>query len=187
MPTPNVPLPSGPPPSGPRPSAPPPFPPQGPPPQRFAPQRVPPPFPSRNGKGRTARFRTVAAVAAVSTLAVLSGAAYGVYRWTHRDEARVHATVERFAHAVDREDMVTTLGLLCDEEARSLIESGVPEKERGGDGSAERPVETSDVRIIGDLAEVRLTRPSQEPATLYLRKEGGSWKMCDPERDRWPG
>ncbi|MEV5824168.1 hypothetical protein AB0L25_01180 [Spirillospora sp. NPDC052242] len=153
----------------------------------YSPNQPPPPFPPRQAKGRGSRFRVIVAVAAVSVLAVVSGAGYGVYRWTHRDEARIHATVEEFAHAVDREDMVTTLDLLCAEEARSLVESGVPEDERGGDESAERPVETSGIRIAGDLAEVRLTRPEQEPATLYLRKEGGTWKMCDPERDRWPG
>ncbi|OLT14553.1 hypothetical protein BJF79_19000 [Actinomadura sp. CNU-125] len=118
---------------------------------------------------------------------VLSAAGYGAFWWTHRDEGRIRAAAEEFAHAVDREDTAAALDLMCAEEARGAAESGVAEDGDGLGADAERPVETSGVEVSGDLARVRVARPSQPPATLYLRKEDGAWKLCDPERLRWPG
>ncbi|MGH3392533.1 MAG: hypothetical protein ACRDOO_26995 [Actinomadura sp.] len=141
------------------------------------------PFPIQNGTRRT---RTFVVAGAFAALAVFAGAAYGVFAWTHRDEARIRDAVKEFAHAVDREDAATALRLLCAEEAASAVESGISENDHGLGSRDERPVETSNIRITGDLAQARMTRPSQQPATLYLRKESGTWKLCDPERLRRP-
>ncbi|WP_067831854.1 hypothetical protein [Actinomadura kijaniata] len=52
-----------------------------------------------------------------------------------------------------------------------------------GDPRAEPvPITVEDVRITGGVAEARATRPRRRPATLFLRGEGGVWKLCDPER-----
>jgi hypothetical protein len=144
------------------------------------------PFPIQNGKRPKSRTWSFVVAGAITALAVFSGAAYGVFAWTHRDEAQIREAVKDFAHAVDREDAATMLRLLCTEEAQSAVESGVSENDRGLVSRYERPVETSNIRIIGDVAQTRVTRPSQQPATLYLRKESGTWKLCDPERQRWP-
>lgn len=136
---------------------------------------------------RRRRRRFVLLAGALTALAVFAGAAvYGVNWWTHRDERRVSSAVTDFAHAVDREDSATALGLMCAEEEQSAVESGASTTDHGLGSRYERPVKTSDIKISGDVARVRLTRPSQQPATLYLRKEGGTWKMCDPERQSRP-
>jgi hypothetical protein len=98
------------------------------------------------------------------------------------DEAQIRTTVEKFAHAVDREDTATMIAMLCEEEAQSLIDE-VPSPDAHGLGpSYERPINISDIRVTGDVAKARVTRPAQQPATLYLRKEANTWKLCDPER-----
>ncbi|MDA0637444.1 hypothetical protein OUY22_28905 [Nonomuraea sp. MCN248] len=97
------------------------------------------------------------------------------------EEARIRTTVETFAHAVDREDTAAMIGLLCEEEAEGVTRRSP----RPGLGPAhERPVEVTDVHVTGDVATARVTRPAQQPATLYLRREAGVWKLCDPERYR---
>ncbi|MGI5321073.1 Rv0361 family membrane protein [Actinomadura nitritigenes] len=145
-----------------------------------------PPLPPPPPHGRR-RPRFVLLAGALTALAVFAGAAaYGVYWWTHRDERRVSSAVTDFAHAVDREDSATALGLMCAEEEQSAVEAGASTTDHGLGSRYERPVKTSDIKISGDVARVRLTRPSQQPATLYLRKEGGTWKLCDPERQSLP-
>ncbi|GAA2118027.1 Rv0361 family membrane protein [Actinomadura napierensis] len=145
---------------------------------------LPLPPPPRHDRRRR---RLVLLAGALTALAVFAGAAaYGVHRWTHRDERRVSSAVTDFAHAVDREDSATALGLMCAEEEQSAVESGAATTDHGLGSRYERPVKTSDIKISGDLARARLTRPSQQPTTLYLRKEGGTWKLCDPERQSWP-
>ncbi|MEU9019766.1 hypothetical protein [Actinomadura sp. NPDC048394] len=145
-----------------------------------------PPLPPAPGHGQRRR-RFVLLAGALTALAVFTGAAvYGVHWWTHRDERQVSSAVTEFAHAVDREDSATALGLMCAEEKQSAVESGASTTDHGLASRYERPVKTSDIKISGDLARARLTRPSQQPATLYLRKEGGTWKLCDPERQSPP-
>lgn len=145
-----------------------------------------PPLPPSPLRGRRRR-RFALLAGAFTALAVFAGAAaYGVHWWTHRDERRVSSAVTDFAHAVDREDSATALGLMCAEEEQSAVESGASASDHGLGSRYERPVKTSDITISGDVARVRLTRPSQPSATLYLRKEGGAWKLCDPERQSRP-
>jgi hypothetical protein len=123
--------------------------------------------------------------AAVVGLVVLGAAAFGVHWAMSGDERAASASVEGFAHAVDRGDQVAVLAMLCSEEADALRESGVPEDETGGGSDLERPIRLSDVEIKGHVARAVVRRPDQEPATVYLKREAEAWKMCDPERLRW--
>ena len=48
--------------------------------------------------------------------------------------------------------------------------------------SSPLPVEISEVRVTGDVASVRVTRPPVPATTMYLRKENGVWKVCAAAR-----
>lgn len=125
--------------------------------------------------------------AAATALVVIAAAAFGVYWVMTDDERDARAAVEEFAHAVDRGDQAAVLAMLCSEEAEALRESGVPEEETGGGSDLERPIRTSDVEIRDHIARAVVRRPDQDTATVYLKLESGTWKMCDPERLRWVG
>jgi ketosteroid isomerase-like protein len=119
----------------------------------------------------------------ITALAASAAIAYGAISWTHRDEDQIRTTVEKFAHAADREDTAAMISMLCEEEAQSLTADGEPSSDgRVLSPNYERPIKVSNIRVTGDVAQARVTRPAQRPATLYLRKETGTWKLCDPER-----
>ncbi|MCO6004905.1 YbjP/YqhG family protein [Actinoallomurus purpureus] len=119
----------------------------------------------------------------ITVLAASAAIAYGAIAWTHQDEAQIRKTVEKFAHTADREDRSTMISMLCEEEAEAVIADGEPSSDnRVLDPDHERPIKVSNIRVTGDVAQARVTRPAQHPATLYLRKEAGTWKLCDPER-----
>lgn len=100
------------------------------------------------------------------------------------DAAQVRRTVESFAAAVDSDDLATTVGLLCADEARDITEDDDydpdpidnPPAATADPGPAK--VTPSEVRIRGDVAAATLTHVGGPPTTLYLRKDGGSWKVC---------
>ncbi|MFF5259473.1 hypothetical protein ACFY4C_11060 [Actinomadura viridis] len=87
-----------------------------------------------------------------------------------------------FAHAVDRNDNATLLAMLCPQEAEGVVDDIDSPDDRGDPQAKAIPIKVENVQITGDVAEVRITRPQQGPATLFLRKQNGGWKLCDPER-----
>ncbi|MFC0041836.1 hypothetical protein [Actinomadura rayongensis] len=97
-----------------------------------------------------------------------------------KDEIR--KTVKEFAGAVDRNDNVTLLSMLCPQEAAGVADDIDAPDGRGDPNAKPIPIKVDDVKINGNVAEVRVTRPRQKPATLFLRKEKGVWKLCDTER-----
>ncbi|UQA96892.1 Rv0361 family membrane protein [Streptomyces halobius] len=120
--------------------------------------------------------------AAAVLLAVAGGVtAYLLPGEEESEESRIKKVVADFALAVDRGNTHKMIGLLCLEEARGIAD------EDDGSGDDERdthskpiPIETSDVRIKGDVARVVVTRPAQKPTPVYLRKQKGTWKLCAP-------
>ncbi|MER6302327.1 hypothetical protein ABT247_22590 [Kitasatospora sp. NPDC001539] len=48
-----------------------------------------------------------------------------------------------------------------------------------GGGRSAPALDVSDVRIQGDTASARVTRPGVD-ATIHLRREAGVWKVCEP-------
>jgi hypothetical protein len=96
------------------------------------------------------------------------------------DEAKIRKLVNQFAAAVDREDQAAIVALLCTEEAEGITDDEDYDPSRDG-GVTERrtaPITISDIRITGDVASARISRPSQPDTTLYFRKENGVWKVC---------
>jgi hypothetical protein len=98
------------------------------------------------------------------------------------DEAQIKSTINQFAEAVDHNDTSKALSYVCTEEATQM---------REGDGDAANdsdtvapttrlPVNVTDIHITGDAATAQLSRPPQQPRTVHLKKEAGTWKLCDP-------
>ncbi|MEV0968430.1 Rv0361 family membrane protein [Microtetraspora glauca] len=164
------------------------------------PQMEPPDplFPTRPQRPRRPHRKPLLIAATIITLAVSAAVVHSALSRTHpgatpiretaekAGEAQIRTTIEKFAHAVDREDTVTMVAMLCEEEAQSVIDEVPSPDDPGLDPSHERPIDVSDIRVTGDVAKARVTRPAQQPATLYLRKEAGTWKLCDPERHTNP-
>ncbi len=102
------------------------------------------------------------------------------------EQSKVQKVVADFALAVDRGDTSTMVALLCLEEARGITDND----DNSADGERDTrskpiPTTTSDVRIKGNVASAVVTRPAQKPASVYLRKEDGTWKMCAPVEKSW--
>ncbi|GAA1593984.1 hypothetical protein GCM10009678_90200 [Actinomadura kijaniata] len=98
------------------------------------------------------------------------------------EQGKVRKVVTDFAAAVDRNDNAAVLSMLCPQEAEGVADDLDSPGDRGDPRAELVPITVEDVRITGDVAEARVTRPRQRPATLFLRREGGVWKLCDPER-----
>lgn len=164
-----------------------PYPQQGPQPpqgdhQQFLPPQGPqPPLPpQRHGLPRS-KLVLIAASAIVLAAALVT--AYFTVG-DDGEQKQVRTTVVNFSHAIDRNDNATMLSLLCKEEAAAVADDIDSPNDHGQPQAKLIPITVKDVHITKDVAKVRITRPRQQPATLFLRKEGGAWKLCDPERYR---
>jgi hypothetical protein len=98
------------------------------------------------------------------------------------DEKHIRQAITGFAEAVDTADTPKTLGYLCVEEAEQITEGEdyVPDDTSTIDPIKRLPVNISDVNIDGDTATAQLSRPPDHPRTLKLKKEAGTWKLCNP-------
>ncbi|GAB3571564.1 hypothetical protein GCM10027445_27050 [Amycolatopsis endophytica] len=108
---------------------------------------------------------------------VVGGVLFLLLRTTEED--RVEDVADRFVTAVDTQDQRTMVELLCASEAAAV--TGDDDYDPAYDGYTSgfaRARSLDDVRISGDAASVRLTRPDQEASTLYLLRENGVWKVC---------
>jgi hypothetical protein len=133
------------------------------------------------------RWWVLGAAAAGLVLVVLAGVVvWVVVARTNSDEAKIQRLVGDFATAVDRDDQDKLLNLLCAEEARAITEDDDYDPANNGGpitDSRKIPVKATDIRVTGDTASARITRPSQPATTLYFRKEAGRWKVCAPAGD----
>jgi hypothetical protein len=109
------------------------------------------------------------------------------------DEAEIRRLVKDFAVATDYVDTRTLVELLCAEEAEGVTDSAwYNAKDPDTMGPVIMPddwqpasVETSEVRVVGDVASARVTRDGRS-FTLYFRKEDGRWKVCAPAAYQMP-
>ncbi|GAB3276322.1 hypothetical protein GCM10027589_01870 [Actinocorallia lasiicapitis] len=98
------------------------------------------------------------------------------------DQGDIRRAVTAFSAAVDRNDNVTLLSLLCPAEAVN-VEDDIDSPDSTGDPQAPiHPLTIGEIKITGEVAEVTVSRPEQAPATVFLLRQNGAWKLCDPER-----
>ncbi|MDH6116284.1 hypothetical protein [Kitasatospora sp. GAS204B] len=124
-------------------------------------------------------------VLGAAVLIVVTGGAIGYaqvqhaqVQHAHSDPVRIQQVVDQFATAVDRADVAKTVSLLCPEEANAITDSDIP-PDSSQLATAKRPIKVSGIQVRGDLATAQVTRPGVS-ATLHLRKDAGTWKVCDP-------
>jgi hypothetical protein len=99
--------------------------------------------------------------------------------------------VDRFVTAVDSGDPATIVVLLCPEEAAGITENDdvapIDPSDQVAASTTTHPREITEVEVVGDIASARVSRPDQEPFTLYLRRDGETWKVCaDAEAEFHP-
>ncbi|WP_019630588.1 hypothetical protein [Actinomadura atramentaria] len=100
----------------------------------------------------------------------------------HGEQAVIQKTVTAFAGAVDRSDNATVLSMLCAQEAEGVADDIDAPDDHGDPKAALTPITVQNIRITGTTAQASITRPRQQPATVFLLKENGTWKLCDPLR-----
>jgi hypothetical protein len=109
---------------------------------------------------------------------------FAVVANANSDSTKIKKLVDRFAVAVDTQDQAAVTGLLCADEASDITGSdGYKAANNGGATQTTTkaiPVETTDVKVTGDTATARVSRPPQTAVTLHFKKENGTWKVCDP-------
>lgn len=139
----------------------------------------PPPYgpPRKSRKGLWVTLAVVVAVVAIAVAVVLVIGLGG-----SSDEKQIRQAINGFAEAVDTANTPKTLSYLCAEEARQIIERDDydPNDTSTIDPIKRLPVNISDVHISGDTATARLKRPPAQTRTLRLKKEAGTWKLCNP-------
>ncbi|MDY0811442.1 hypothetical protein [Kitasatospora purpeofusca] len=86
--------------------------------------------------------------------------------------------VEQFATAVDQADVAKTVSLLCPEEANAIADSDIP-PDSSQLATTTQPIKVFNIQVQGNVATARVTRPGVS-ATLLLRRDAGTWKVCDP-------
>ncbi|MBS9532294.1 hypothetical protein KIH27_01675 [Mycobacterium sp. M1] len=104
------------------------------------------------------------------------------------DENAIEDVAHRFAEAVDTQDQAVFLSTLCAEEYEQFTdaESFDPSDPGPAVNVSPEPFEVTNVTVKGDVAQVEFRRPtSGHSGSLYLRKESGAWKMCDPAREQF--
>ena len=151
----------------------------------------PPPPPPAGGHPR----RGLIVAAAVVLLVVAAGAVAwivfgrsgGATTAPDTDETRLTRLTADFALAVERADQVRALSLMCTEEAEEVKDS--EGYDPSFDGAADTsvtaaPVTLTDIVVTGDTARGTVSRPGQDPNTLYFRKENGAWTVCAPAGDQ---
>ncbi|GHF07166.1 hypothetical protein GCM10017786_45970 [Amycolatopsis deserti] len=132
--------------------------------------------------------RTKIVVASTGVVLVLAIGALLFVLLRTTEEDRVAEAVDRFVTAVDTEDQAGILDALCGAEAASLTgDDDFDPAYNGHTSGSPREREIAGVRIDGDVAAARLTRPGQPPTTLYLLRENGGWKVCAPAAERFAG
>jgi hypothetical protein len=136
------------------------------------------------GPARRSRKPLWVTLAVVAVLAGVAAAGFWIVVGPagESDQAKITRTIDRFAEAVDTGDMPRALSYMCAAEAQQITDDPDYEADDTGtiDSGKRLPVNVSDIRITGNSATARLSRPPAEPRTLRLQKEAGAWKLCNP-------
>jgi hypothetical protein len=112
---------------------------------------------------------------------VLAGAITGyILGQGNSNQAKIKEVITEFAAAVDEVNIPKVVELLCPEEAAGITDN--PDTPASSNRLAVHPraITVSNVKIKGNIASVLVTRPGQNPVTMYLRMEKGNWKVCAP-------
>lgn len=131
---------------------------------------------------RRRRVRRYVAAIAGATILVGAATAYAVLSQPESEQSKIQKTVTDFASAVDEVDIPKVVSLLCPQEATSIIDnSNDPLSATDRVTSVKpRPITISNIQIKGTIASAVVIRPSQQPVTVYLEKDGTTWKLCAP-------
>lgn len=144
----------------------------------------PPPPDSAPGRSKL----LIALAIAVPVVLVLCGVGGWVWFSRSRDEGAIKDAAAQFADAIDTQDQDKFLAALCEEE-RDLVTDGDgfdPADSGPGTTDTSEPFEVTDVTVKGDVAQVEFLRPkSNDSGSLFLRKESGAWKVCDPAEEQF--
>ncbi|MGB6208921.1 contact-dependent growth inhibition system immunity protein [Mycobacterium sp.] len=104
---------------------------------------------------------------------------------TADDEAQIGDLLRVFALATDRAVPREMAALMCADEAESFLDNVAnPDADEPVDTDSD-PVGVLGVRVFGDIALARFTRPyfGGKDQTLVCRREGGRWTVCADAED----
>lgn len=134
--------------------------------------------------GRTRRSKLLIALAiVVPVLLVLCGVGGWMWFSDSREKGAIKGVASQFAEAIDTQDQDKMLATLCQEEHDLVTDGDTFDPADSGPGAKDnrQPFEVTDVTVKDDVAQVQFLRPdSGHSGSLYLRKESGAWKVCDP-------
>ena len=134
--------------------------------------------------GRTRRSKLLIALAiVVPVLLVLCGVGGWMWFSDSREKGAIKGVASQFAEAIDTQDQDKMLAALCQEEHDLVTYGDSFDPADSGPGAKDnrQPFEVTDVTVKDDVAQVQFRRPNSEHSgSLYLRKESGAWKVCDP-------
>ena len=95
------------------------------------------------------------------------------------DEAQIRSVLEQFADAVDHADNRRVASLLCAPEAdQFLSDEDIDLDAPPVEGIPARPLEISNIEIHGDVASAQVRREQPQANPVWLRREGGEWRVC---------
>lgn len=134
--------------------------------------------------GRTRRSKLLIALAiAVPMLLVVCGVGGWMWFSDSREKGAIKDVAAQFADALDTQDQDKFLATLCQEEQDLVTDGDGFDPADSGPGAKDNsePFEVTEVTVKDDVAQVQFLRPnSDHSGSLYLRKESGAWKVCDP-------
>lgn len=125
----------------------------------------------------------IALAIAVPVLLILCGVGGWIWFSTSREKGAIKDVASQFAEAIDTQDQDKMLATLCQEEHDLVTDGDGFDPGDSGPGAKDnrQPFEVTDVTVKDDVAQVQFRRPNSEHSgSLYLRKESGAWKVCDP-------
>lgn len=139
--------------------------------------------------GRTRRSKLLIALAiVVPVLLILCGVGGWMWFSASREKGAIKDVASQFAEAIDTQDQDKMLAALCQEEHDLVTDGDSFDPADSGPGAKDnrQPFEVTDVTVKDDVAQVQFLRPdSGHSGSLYLRKESGAWKVCDPAQERF--
>lgn len=103
---------------------------------------------------------------------------------TRDDNLLIRDLTKAFAAAVDQESPRKVAALMCADEAESFLDNiNDPDRDDPAEPVEEPTIDIPQVRVYGEVALARFTRP-HAAGTLFFRREDGRWTVCaDAEND----